>query len=1299
MKGIKGLPEVEANRMAGEIHRMGKSAQALRKGAPFRVPEPAAMRRVIPRAKPPTLRPLTTQVQRVVETNLRRKLTPAEIKSVSDGIRRYGRLWNIPELTEVPAEVRIVAQKPSIYYPSPQTPDYLVKHTETINRLTKQVADLVQKGQTVESASRIASSIEAVAPTIPAVAEVARPEVPTEPPTEPAIVPELPKAIPKEKILYHGTNIKTPTELKGEVIFLSKSKEVAKFHGKNIIEVDASKLNILDPKTDTSQLAKEINQYLAPPKDLDPAEMGSFEAKIENNFSRLFREKILKAGFDGVDTVREIQVYKPIPVKPPKIAEPPITPTEEEKAVVEEPRKVVRVFELGEAKPAEIKRKVRELIKMPPGKKVVRREDILLRERLRAEIRGARFGELEGRRQKQLIINDIRAEQVDIQKIKAAAIIYLNQNLELKDRGKFLTAVKDAKKSEDLITIMNRAEVVGAQTGRHIAIAVLKRETKRTRRILATGRRKKGKPRISVEAQDRLRVIVDNLTQFKPGGEKQRAAEMAATFYATHPDQAMPPELKKKVYDLSKSNISEMSTDEIRQLTKDIRDIRATGRTALEAKEEVRLRIVERNRAELIASINKHSIKKPEVVTPGKVLTPSERKKSKLALMGESLNRATAALKIPSFITDALDGYQMFPVLGKAHRLITAQINKASDLREAGIDRVNKKVVQILTPLGKKASWYLSQTKTIGGRRLTIENMWAIYANSKNPSNRATLTEEWGYNFSEALVNEVVAEVSPRDKRIVDRIMKEIVEALYPETVRITQQYSGFTPQTVKNYWMIMGDKELSDRILMREKEKDLLTDVWKKTSMDLGSVKQRVGHSGAPDLNFFRVLKRHTNEVIHFNTHALAVRNVQEIINDPAVKASIINTATGKGGYNALKSSLSNIANPQKTPANWFESKAKVLRRNSTAVALGIKVSVSLLQGGSIFQTIYRTGLPSTIGAIKAYWKNPKAADRFIYEHSTAQKYRRRSFDRELKELIDGMNWMNKLPGAKNLVFSMIQGIDHITTMPSWLSAYRQATKRRLSLENTIAHADDIVEKTQPTGRLKALAQIMRGSEFQHWFTMFYTFFSNAYNNMALAGGKFRYRLAKGNIVERTLSFAEFSRAYLWLLIFPAIYASMVRKPRKFFTREWGKEKQKYVAKAIISYALGTFPFIRDIGNVIINPQFDFMGSPVFGVGKEVKTLAQARAKTEEGLQKQKERKLKAGTMLGGYLTGWPSGQTVITVGGAIDLWERNTTNWLRLFLSEWTLEGEEPEKPSAPTPYKATRGKSKKYTPKVSK
>ncbi|KKN73626.1 hypothetical protein LCGC14_0399420, partial [marine sediment metagenome] len=891
-----------------------------------------------------------------------------------------------------------------------------------------------------------------------------------------------------------------------------------------------------------------------------------------------------------------------------------------------------RVFKVFAKKPspAVFKKRIRSVTGLEPSPFVPVRKDILLKERVRAEARGARFGELEGRRQKQVVINDIRAKQRGIQEIKTDAITYLNQNLGLKDRGKFLVAVRDVKKSEELVTIINRAEAVSAQTGRRFAIDALKRESKRTRKILAIGRRKKGKPRISVEAQDRLRGIIDNLTQFKPGGEKQRAIEMASTFYATHPDQAMPPELKKKVYDLSRANISEMSTEEIKQLTKDIRSIRESGRTALEVKEEARLQILERNKSGLITSINRHSIKKPEVVEPGKVLTPAERRKSKFVRLKESLNRATFELKIPSFITDALDGYKMFPVLGKAHQLISAPINKASDLEESGISQINKKVAQILSPLGKKASWYLGQEETILGREFTKENMWAIYANSKNASNRATLTEDWGYNFSEELVNEIVSKVNPRDKRMVDRIMKEVVEDIYPETVRVTQEYSGFTPKTVKDYWMIMGDKELSDRVLMREKEKDLLADVWKKTSMDLGSVKERVGRSGAPDLSFFRVLKRHTTETIHFNTHALAVRNVQEVINDPTVKEAMINSI-GKGGYNALKSSLSDVANPKKTPASWLESRAKGLRRNSTAVMLGIKVSVSLLQGGSIFQTIYRTGLPNTLWGIKTYWKNPRVADRFIYEHSPAQKYRRRSFDRELKELIDGMDWLGKLPGARNLVFSMIQGVDHITTMPSWLSAYHQAEKRRLSLENIIAHADDIVEKTQPTGRIKALAKIMRGSEFQHWFTMFYTFFSNAYNNMSHAGGKFRYRVAKGEIKERVLSFAEFSRAYFWLLIMTGLYAAMVRKPRKFFTRDWGREKMTYLAKSIGSYALGTIPFVRDIGNVIINPQFDFTGSPVFGVGKEAKILAQKRAKTIEGIQKQKERKLKAGTMIGG--------------------------------------------------------------------
>ncbi|MCK4422946.1 MAG: hypothetical protein KAV18_02620 [Candidatus Omnitrophica bacterium] len=889
-------------------------------------------------------------------------------------------------------------------------------------------------------------------------------------------------------------------------------------------------------------------------------------------------------------------------------------------------------------------------LKKPAAKKITIPE--ALKAQLKTEEKAAKFGLLEGRRQVQEIT---KKEEMSLAERREGAEFFIKQNLELKDRGKFITAMRDVKTDKDLVKIVLRADLISSATERRHTLDSLKKGIKRTQPALVKGRLKKGKQTISVQAQDRLRDIIENLTSFKPGGKKQQAIEMAAKFFSENPGEAMPLDLKSKIADLSKSNISEMSTDEIRQLTKDIKAIREQGRTELEAKEMKRQEQFQIKKEQLYKSIKQHSLKGKELEKPiPEKPTPLERKKGRIRKILDSLNKATAELKIPAFITEALDGYKM---LGPAHRAITAPLDTATANKESFLNKANKRIAQILAPLGRKATKYLNEEFTIQGRKFTKENLWAIYANSKNEANRATLTEDWGYGFSEKLIDEAIDMLPAGDKRMIDKVMSFINE-FYPETVRVTQEYSGFTPKTVDNYWPIISDRELSDRALMRDVEKDLLADATKKTSMDLDSVKQRVGHSGPPDLNFFRVLKSHVNSTAHFNTHALEVRNVQEIINDLAVKRAIENSA-GEGGYNALKSSLSAVANPRRTPMNWFEVKAGQLKKNATAVMLGLKVSVSLLQSGSFFQTINKVGLKDSLAGLYGYWKNPRAAHRFVYGQSAIQENRKQSFDRELRELIEKDSSLKRFltgkPGGNNLLYEMIHAVDYITVMPTWLAGYKHGV--RLHVSDPVAYADDVVRKTQPTGRTKDLAGIMRGSEFQKWFTMFYTFFSSAYNNMALEGGKLKYRLVKEKgIGTKTLAVADFAKAYIWLLVMPALYAAIVRKPKRWRDKE-------YLAKSVASYALGTVPFVRDVGNVWINPQYEFTGSPVFGAGKAAKMLVSG---------KKLKTKIKSGVMLGGFATGFPSSQAIITTSGAIDLWENNTDNPLRLFLSEWSLKGE---------------------------
>ncbi len=886
--------------------------------------------------------------------------------------------------------------------------------------------------------------------------------------------------------------------------------------------------------------------------------------------------------------------------------------------------------------------------KIKPKEPVITTKERVIEERILAQAKGAKFGLLEGRRQAKFIMKE---KDLNIKARKDYAVTYLKQNLELKDRGKFIDAVKNATTDINIAKIISRAERVSVATGRSYAVNAIKKEIRITNAMIKRSR-VRGKGKILWEAQDRLENIIDNLTSYKPEGKRQKALEEVVKFYIDNPNKSMPLKAKQQVADLQKTNISEMTTAEIRQTIEDIKNIKITGRTTLEAKENRRLIQQNLTKKYLVKSIEKHTISKRELLKDRPTL--AERERSKWAKLKDSLNRATSELKIPAFTASWLDGFKV----GQVTRAIIKPTDIASAKEETLKAEMNEKLKKILQPIKIKiGARGLYKKVEIFGRKFFRYELWSIYANSKNEANLATLIEDWGYNFSPKLVEKAIRELSPIEKRTIDRIMNEIIEPLYPETIRVTREYSGYTPRTVKNYWPIRGDKELSNRILLKEKEKDLMVDVFKKASMDIGSIKDRVGHSGPPDLHFFRVLKGHLDETIHFNTHALAIRDVQEILNDKEVRVAI-EGSVGRGGYSSLKSSLSDIANPKKTPANWFEKQVGKLRRNTTAVMLGFKVSVSLLQGGSINQTVKRVGLGNTIWGIKTYWKNPRAADRFIYEQSSAQKFRRQKFDREVKDLIATDASIKKMLagkiGGSNLVYQLITAIDHITTMPSWLAGYKQATQ--LKVKDLVFHADDIVRKTQPTGRVKDLARIMRGSEFQKMFTMFYTFFSNAYNNMAEATGKLRYGFAKEGVRGKIMSVGEFARAYLWLLIIPGLYAAIVRRPKK-------ATDPVYLLKSILSYASGTIPFIRDFANVVINPQYEYTGSPIFGIGKSFKQLIAG---------KKVSTKIKAGVMIGGYLTGFPSQQALVTASGAIDLWEDNTDNPLRLFLSSWQLSEE---------------------------
>ena len=687
---------------------------------------------------------------------------------------------------------------------------------------------------------------------------------------------------------------------------------------------------------------------------------------------------------------------------------------------------------------------------------------------------------------------------------------------------------------------------------------------------------------------------------------------------------------------LGKKSIYDMDTTELKDLNQNLHDVIHQGKLMnrlIAYKEAKDFNVV---KTKLINNIRRN-FPKAKVEVSKKVLTPSERRRGRKKKVAEGLDTIAGTLKKVEAVAEELDGYDP---LGIFYQVVFKPSAVAESKEDVLGTKIDNAISDAVTYSGINPFKANSQQDEIEGSNLTKLEQIAVYLNSLNPNNRARLN--LGYKWSNEKIDKIVKNLSLKEKKFADRLMK-IVGTQRNMLFEIGKKLLGRDIAPVENYWPIITDKELSEEALVRAREDDLFKDIITRSYVKRGFLETRKGGKNAPSINLFQVLTAHLDQTTHFISHALGVRDIQKILFDKDIKGEIIR-AVGEGEYKTLTSWLKHIANPKKTAFDWWDKGAGKLRHNTTSAMLGIKVAVGFKQGGSITMTVNRIGVKDTIKGEIAFWKNPIKSQKFIYERSTQMRFRRTKFDRELRD------WSKKqLAGEsvtkRKFLFALIQTIDKVTTLPSWMGGYiRGYNLYNGNEEQMIEYADKITRRTQPAASPKDLPAVQRGSELWKIFTMFYTHFTNVYNETARTTGMLKKR--KIHIHDALVS-------YWWLLIAPAILALYVAKPRKHTPKE--------IVKAIIGYGASTIPILRDIVNSMLHTHYQYSMTPVMQLPRELITMVTS---------KHLSTKARHAALAAGYLLGIPSPQLLISGTGIAELMKGETSNPMRLFLSGYSLE-----------------------------
>ena len=259
-------------------------------------------------------------------------------------------------------------------------------------------------------------------------------------------------------------------------------------------------------------------------------------------------------------------------------------------------------------------------------------------------------------------------------------------------------------------------------------------------------------------------------------------------------------------------------------------------------------------------------------------------------------------------------------------------------------------------------------------------------------------------------------------------------------------------------------------------------------------------------------------------------------------------------------------------------------LRVGSSVVSMGWKMTTALVQPLGFLGAIPRLGLRhAAIGLGRAYarpWEFRRHLD-FVFERSEFMRHRMKTFDRDVNDALRKLQARTYLHEVRQSFFIFTGLMDMGTAVPVWLGAYDKAmnglvTNVAANDETAAAQfADSLVRMTQSAGTAANLAAVQRGSEAQRIFTMFYSYFSVLYNQMAneQVPGVLRGQVGRAAFIA--------NMAWLWFL--PAFLS-------EFIMQRWAQQEDEDDDEAlrrqigtVLAYPLSGIVLVRDGVNAAV--------------------------------------------------------------------------------------------------------------------
>lgn len=396
-----------------------------------------------------------------------------------------------------------------------------------------------------------------------------------------------------------------------------------------------------------------------------------------------------------------------------------------------------------------------------------------------------------------------------------------------------------------------------------------------------------------------------------------------------------------------------------------------------------------------------------------------------------------------------------------------------------------------------------------------------------------------------------------------------------------------------------------------------------------------------------FGVVLQHISEVNHRIAWQEWIYDSSRLLNASAVDGAI-REHYGVDTLNEMRDALEDIAKGDVGAQNQLERILNYTRTGATIAGLGWRITTSLLQPIGLTQSMVRIG-PKWVAKGMAQWFGDAAKMENtvanIYAKSDFMRLRGKTQQREINEIANVVKGKNS--AIENSYFYMIQKMQMVADVPTWLGQYEKSITNGMNEADAITQADQAVLDAQGGGQIKDLASIQRGGPLMKLFTNFYSFFNTTYNLTRESVGRTDFKSAA--------SVGGLAVDMLLLYTVPAVLGTLLKAA--FSDKDEDEEKllRKIIADQL-NYLFGTVVLAREVGaavNMALGLPANYSGPAGLRIFGEIANLAKQANQGEAD-----EALFKAAAGTAGVLFHLPSGQVSATLDGIYSLATGKTEN-----------------------------------------